>query len=231
VLASPAKRALRHPSTDARSGRRAGAQVQTAASRRMEQSASTLADGHFAAGMDDKEHSGGRRAAAAPASKQQRTAGALTIASRPWVTGTAGFDGTRREARGGPAPSTVGEAVAGRRGRAPGNVAQHDREPRADREAGAPGVPDAVLDVDDPVAVEAPIRGALPVARALLCDREVEPDPPTRLPAGQLRRVLLSCRRPARVRTIGEQRRIRDRVALAERDPGRERRAAASRPC
>jgi hypothetical protein len=46
---------LRRRPVHDRCGRRAGAQVETSAPRRMEQSAGTLADGHLAAGMDESE--------------------------------------------------------------------------------------------------------------------------------------------------------------------------------
>jgi hypothetical protein len=57
---------LRRRPVHDRCGRRAGAQVETSAPRRMEQSAGTLADGHLAAGMDESEQRRAGRAARRP---------------------------------------------------------------------------------------------------------------------------------------------------------------------
>jgi hypothetical protein len=55
-------------------GRRAGPQVETAASRRMEQSAGTLADGRLAAGLDDLRACGSTRADSCFALAEQESA-------------------------------------------------------------------------------------------------------------------------------------------------------------
>jgi hypothetical protein len=77
--------------SDDRNGRRAGAQVEAAASRRMEQSAGALADGRLAAGLDETEQPPTRDAGRDARCSFDKRASSPAGSSRPPRTITGGL--------------------------------------------------------------------------------------------------------------------------------------------